>query len=280
MSRGLLLLTVTKRTARPFVEVQKRVADLLKDKILVGHAVSNDLKAGPLIINHYFGILTVFNLQALLLSHPFPLTRDTQQFAYKYKLSKGRHPALRNLTAQVFGIQIQRGEHSSVCLILCVQRVGTCAFTLSAGYRRQGRVGDLSSPSSRVGKGEDSPVTIASRPRSLGPFPNTEQTETVSAGRGQRSTRRREERDKHRAFDDCQTSRPQKNEKYVIRGVEKKNRVVVRTGVFERFNPGIIEFLPCIQIFECFQPTVSTSLGRFNPEPVPLLGIRYRSHGQ
>jgi len=81
--------------ALPFVEVQRRVADLLKDKILVGHAVFNDLKA-------------------LLLSHPFPSTRDTQQLAYKYKLSKNRHPALRNLTAQEFGIQIQRGEHSSV----------------------------------------------------------------------------------------------------------------------------------------------------------------------
>jgi len=81
--------------AKPFMEVQKRVADLLKDKILVGHAVFNDLKA-------------------LLLSHPFPLTRDTQQLAYKYKISKSRHPALRNLTAQEFGIQIQGGEHSSV----------------------------------------------------------------------------------------------------------------------------------------------------------------------
>ncbi|KAF9650974.1 ribonuclease H-like protein [Thelephora ganbajun] len=81
--------------AQPFTEVQKRVADLLKGKILVGHAVFNDLKA-------------------LLLSHPFPSTRDTQQLAYKYKLSKGRHPALRDLTAQEFGIQIQGGEHSSV----------------------------------------------------------------------------------------------------------------------------------------------------------------------
>jgi len=81
--------------ALPFVEVQRRVAGLLKDKILVGHAVFNDLKA-------------------LLLSHPFPSTRDTQQFAYKYKLSKGRHPALRNITTQEFGIQIQGGEHSSI----------------------------------------------------------------------------------------------------------------------------------------------------------------------
>jgi len=38
-------LTVTKRAAQPFGEVQRRVAALLKDKILVGHAVFNDLKA-------------------------------------------------------------------------------------------------------------------------------------------------------------------------------------------------------------------------------------------
>ena len=31
-------------TAKPFVEVQKQVADLLKGRILVGHAVHNDLK--------------------------------------------------------------------------------------------------------------------------------------------------------------------------------------------------------------------------------------------
>lgn len=36
------MLTIS--TAKPFVEVQKLVADLLKDRILVGHAVHNDLK--------------------------------------------------------------------------------------------------------------------------------------------------------------------------------------------------------------------------------------------
>lgn len=57
------------------------------------------------------------------------MTRDTQQFAHKYKLSKGRHPALRNLTAQEFGIQIQGEEHSSVRLIVCVERVCARVFT-------------------------------------------------------------------------------------------------------------------------------------------------------
>lgn len=73
--------------------------------------------------------LTVFLLQALLLSHPFTSTRDTQQFAHKYKLSKGRRPALRNLTAQEFGIQIHGGEHSSVRLILRVRSAAARVFT-------------------------------------------------------------------------------------------------------------------------------------------------------
>ncbi|KAI1797005.1 ribonuclease H-like protein [Ganoderma leucocontextum] len=81
--------------ARSFDEVQKEVADLLKDAILVGHAVHNDLKA-------------------LLLSHPRPQTRDTQILAYKHKVSRGRRPALRHLTKQELGLTIQGGEHSSV----------------------------------------------------------------------------------------------------------------------------------------------------------------------
>lgn len=32
------------RIAKPFEEIQKQVADLLKDRILIGHAVYNDLK--------------------------------------------------------------------------------------------------------------------------------------------------------------------------------------------------------------------------------------------
>jgi RNA exonuclease 4 len=45
--------------AKPFEAVQTRVSAVLKDRILVGHAVHNDLKA-------------------LLLSHPHTATRDTQ----------------------------------------------------------------------------------------------------------------------------------------------------------------------------------------------------------
>ncbi|KAI0688976.1 ribonuclease H-like domain-containing protein [Cytidiella melzeri] len=79
----------------PFAQVQQQVADLLKDRILVGHAVHNDLKA-------------------LLLSHPYTMTRDTQILAFKHKVMKTKRPALRHLVQQEVGVAIQGGEHSSV----------------------------------------------------------------------------------------------------------------------------------------------------------------------
>jgi RNA exonuclease 4 len=85
-------------TAQKFEDVQKRVADLLQDRILVGHAVHNDLKA-------------------LLLSHPRAQTRDTQICAYKFGVVKSKRPALRNLVHQELGLTIQSGEHSSVRFI-------------------------------------------------------------------------------------------------------------------------------------------------------------------
>ncbi|KAJ7275017.1 ribonuclease H-like domain-containing protein [Mycena rebaudengoi] len=81
--------------ARPFDEIQKQVAELLTDRVLVGHAVFNDLKV-------------------LLLSHPRPQTRDTQQYAGRFKVVKSKYVALRTLVLQELGCTIQGGEHSSV----------------------------------------------------------------------------------------------------------------------------------------------------------------------
>lgn len=83
------------KEAISFDEIQKTVADLIKGRILVGHAVYNDLKV-------------------LLLSHPSLELRDTQSLAYKHKLVKSRRPALRFLVRQELGIAIQEGEHDSV----------------------------------------------------------------------------------------------------------------------------------------------------------------------
>ncbi|KAJ7905194.1 ribonuclease H-like domain-containing protein [Mycena leptocephala] len=80
--------------AQPFEAVRARVAALLKGRILVGHAVHNDLKA-------------------LLLTHPRSAIRDTQVLASKFAVVKSKHIALRKLVAQEVGA-IQCGEHSSV----------------------------------------------------------------------------------------------------------------------------------------------------------------------
>lgn len=98
--------------AKSFSEVQKLVANLLKDRILVGHAVHNDL-------------------QALLLSHPHNLTRDTQVLAGKHgtvtanklaeekadpskSVRRNKRQALRRMVIDELGIDIQSGEHSSI----------------------------------------------------------------------------------------------------------------------------------------------------------------------
>ncbi|PIA89102.1 RNA exonuclease 4 [Cercospora beticola] len=81
--------------ARTFAEVQKDVAKLLDGRILVGHALRNDLNA-------------------LLLSHPKSDMRDTSRYP-KFRIeSKGKPPALRNLARSELGLEIQTGEHSSV----------------------------------------------------------------------------------------------------------------------------------------------------------------------
>lgn len=81
--------------AEPFLDVQKEVADILKDKIVVGHALQHD-----------FG--------ALLLDHPYKLVRDTSHYKPFRKITNGRTPSLKKLTKVILGLDVQGGEHSSV----------------------------------------------------------------------------------------------------------------------------------------------------------------------
>jgi RNA exonuclease 4 len=78
-----------------FSVVQKEVADLIKGRILVGHAVMNDLKV-------------------LYLSHPKKKIRDTSRYRPFRQLSGGRTPGLKKLCQKVLGVEVQEGEHSSV----------------------------------------------------------------------------------------------------------------------------------------------------------------------
>ena len=77
-----------------FKTVQAEVAEILKDRILVGHSLFNDL-------------------QVLFLSHHHKRIRDTQKYKPFKKLCGGM-PSLKKLAATVLNVDVQSGEHSSV----------------------------------------------------------------------------------------------------------------------------------------------------------------------
>lgn len=75
--------------------VQKEVADILKGRILVGHALKHDLNV-------------------LYLSHPRRYWRDTSKYKPFRQISKGNTPSLKKLAHELLGRKIQVGEHNSV----------------------------------------------------------------------------------------------------------------------------------------------------------------------
>eukprot|EP00977_Amphora_coffeiformis_P015218 scaffold4456_cov164-Amphora_coffeaeformis.AAC.5 len=97
---GVLPKHIQSRKAMTVEECRQQVTDLLRDKILVGHALKNDL-------------------QALMLTHPAVDTRDTAKYRPYQRLGgdgKYRPRKLRDLVAEHCDITIQRaGEsHDSV----------------------------------------------------------------------------------------------------------------------------------------------------------------------
>ncbi|RDL39968.1 Uncharacterized protein BP5553_04308 [Venustampulla echinocandica] len=82
-------------TATEFDEVQEAVATILKERVIVGHAVKNDL-------------------EALMLNHSKRDIRDTSKFPGFRKYTEGRTPSLKKLAKEVLGVEIQGGEHSSI----------------------------------------------------------------------------------------------------------------------------------------------------------------------
>lgn len=78
-----------------FEIVQKEVAEILRGRILVGHALKYDL-------------------DVLYLSHPRKHLRDTSRFKTFRQLSRGNTPSLKKLAHELLGKEIQTGEHSSI----------------------------------------------------------------------------------------------------------------------------------------------------------------------
>ncbi|KAH6614141.1 ribonuclease H-like domain-containing protein [Boeremia exigua] len=86
-----------KDVARTFDEVRSDLKILLGGRILVGHAVKNDL-------------------DVLILKHDKRLIRDTSKFSKFRQLATkaGWTPGLKMLTQKLLGVEIQTGAHSSV----------------------------------------------------------------------------------------------------------------------------------------------------------------------
>ncbi|KAF1919528.1 ribonuclease H-like domain-containing protein [Ampelomyces quisqualis] len=86
-----------KDVARPFDEVREDLKTLLTGRILVGHAVKNDL-------------------DVLILRHDNRFIRDTSKFSKFRALAHtpGRTPGLKMLADKLLGVEIQVGAHSSV----------------------------------------------------------------------------------------------------------------------------------------------------------------------
>lgn len=81
------------KNAPKFDQVQQRVANLLRGKVVVGHALKNDFKA-------------------LQIKHPRHETRDTATYGPLRIKTKSR--ALKELAAEHLGLEIQHGQHSPV----------------------------------------------------------------------------------------------------------------------------------------------------------------------
>eukprot|EP00941_MAST-03F_sp_MAST-3F-sp1_P005535 g5535.t1 len=88
-----------KSNAVSFKQAQAAVASLINGRILVGHALHNDLAA-------------------LMLDHPKSMTRDTAKYKPMLRARangrRARPKALRQLTKELLGVQIQDGAHSPV----------------------------------------------------------------------------------------------------------------------------------------------------------------------
>lgn len=84
------------KNAISFKDAQQKCANILKGRVLVGHAIKHDL-------------------EALLLSHPRSMIRDTaRHMPFRKEYAQGKSPSLKKLAKEILKVDIQEGQHSSV----------------------------------------------------------------------------------------------------------------------------------------------------------------------
>ncbi|KAH0615375.1 hypothetical protein JD844_004557, partial [Phrynosoma platyrhinos] len=114
------------KAGEDFKVVQKEVASILRGRILVGHALHNDLKVQSQVLDKPI----IF--QILFLDHPKKKTRDTQRYKpFKQKVKAGAQqkgllsngfflcmqsgrPSLKLLCEKLLNVRVQTSEHSSI----------------------------------------------------------------------------------------------------------------------------------------------------------------------
>jgi RNA exonuclease 4 len=90
--------------AQSFEEVQKQVRDILKDRVLVGHAIQGDLNV-------------------LKLTHPKDKIRDTGLYEpFRTKYAAGKIPSLKKVVQGELNISVQKSEHNAVCTRLNISK--------------------------------------------------------------------------------------------------------------------------------------------------------------
>ncbi len=92
------------------------MSDIIEHRILVGHAIHNDLQVYILKILIKTKIYFLF-LKVLFISHPKRRIRDTQRYKGFRSLFNGGLPSLKSLADKILGLKIQTGAHDSVSLI-------------------------------------------------------------------------------------------------------------------------------------------------------------------
>ncbi|EPE37071.1 Ribonuclease H-like protein [Glarea lozoyensis ATCC 20868] len=129
-------------TAREFDDVQQEVAKILKGRVIVGHALKNDL-------------------DALMLGHSKRDIRDTSKFPGFKQYSTGKYPKLKTLAKEILGVEIQGGEHSSIedaRAAMLLFRRHKSAFDIDHAQRFpvkvQGSGGGKSNPKKKKKKGK------------------------------------------------------------------------------------------------------------------------------
>ena len=120
-------------TARPFKQVQQDVFDLLQGKILVGHAVFNDLSV-KIVVTYLSSDLLTLHSQWVQHRHPYEDVRDTSLY---YPLRKsigvereGEYTGLKKLYFKAFEEEIQKDIHCPVRRPYCASDAIADAFLL------------------------------------------------------------------------------------------------------------------------------------------------------